>query len=155
MRELLALGEVGDLGGRRLLPALVLQDDDRPVGVEQGVGDPGAVLAGAEGLVRAVQPVGVARCLDGQEPGAVGGDRVRDRPRRGTHSISDVVASIGAGWSGVPPAGAGDALLWADGRRTGVLVRRTAGERQAAPPRSTVAMRRDCRVKYPTLTRER
>jgi hypothetical protein len=37
------------------------------------------------------------------EPGAV------------THSISDVVASIETGWSGVPPSGAGDALLCADG----------------------------------------
>ena len=35
-------------------------------------------------------------------------------PGAGTHSISDVVASIGAGWSGVPPAGAGDDA-WADG----------------------------------------
>ena len=52
-------------------------------------------------------------------------------PGAGTHSSSDVVASIGAGWSGVPPSGAGDALLWADGfEGPRVLVGRAARHHQ-------------------------
>ena len=88
---------VGHLGGRRLLPTLVLPDDHGPVGVEQGVGDPGAVLAGAEGLVGAVQPVGGARGRDGQAQVPLVVTVSSTKPGAAAQSRSVLVASIGAG----------------------------------------------------------
>ena len=71
-------------------------------------------------------------------------------PGAGTHSISDVVASIGAGWSGVPPSGAGDALLWADGFEGPGSLSEEQPASVSAATASTVAARRDSRLKYPT-----
>ena len=65
-------------------------------------------------------------------------------PGASAHSSSDVVASIGAGWSGVPPSGAGDALLWADGFEGPGSWSDEQLASVSAATASTVAKRRDC-----------
>jgi hypothetical protein len=76
--EALVGGQVGDDRSGRVLLLAVLVDDDGPVVVEEGVGDPLVGRARPGGGRRAVQLGLVARLADREGPLAVGGDRVLD-----------------------------------------------------------------------------